>query len=164
MTRARRWLPQRREPKPVKIESPKRPKPAAGLLLTHTDETGALWVLLGLRSPRLGGTWSNIGGSLEHGELPLVAAFREFHEETRIPANRLLGGQLTAIVDDCGTETRPYTLYVLEVPEAFDDARLGWENDDLAWWSAADVDSLALHPGFARAWDSLRAGRAKVPQ
>ena len=37
----------------------------------------------------------------------------------------------------------------------FDDARLSWENDELFWWHADDIDSLHLHGGFARAWARL---------
>lgn len=133
-----------------------RPRPAAGLLLRHTDAEGT-WVLLGLRAPELGGTWSNIGGSLDRGEDPLAGALREFTEELDLPVSRLAGATLATTIQS-GDEWVPYTLFVLDVPVAFDDARLQWEHDDLAWFHADDVHTLDLHRGFARAWVTLTEG------
>lgn len=133
------------------------PRPAAGILLTHTDRHGQPWVLLGQRSRRLGGTWCNIGGSLEPGEAALAGALREFHEELGIDVTALVGGTIVAVIDDCGTPLKPYTLFVIDVPKAFDDAVLGWENDDLAWFHPDDVATLNLHDKFAGAWATLRA-------
>lgn len=133
-----------------------RPRPAAGLLLRHTDADG-IWVLLGLRAPILGGTWSNIGGSLDTGEDPLAGALREFTEELGLPVARLTGATLATSIQSGDAEV-PYTLFVLDVPVAFNDASLQWEHDDLAWWHADDVHTLPLHRGFARAWDTLTEG------
>jgi 8-oxo-dGTP pyrophosphatase MutT (NUDIX family) len=129
------------------------PRPAAGLLLRYVDFEGT-WVLLGKRHRNLGGTWANIGGSLDPGEHPLAGALREFHEELAVPAHRLTGARIAAVVD-CGTPDRPYTLYVLDVVAPFDDARLSWENTDLFWVHSDDVCTYDLHPGFARAWAKL---------
>lgn len=129
------------------------PRPAAGLLLRHTDADGT-WFLLGRRARSLGGTWSNIGGSLNRGEDALAGAIREFAEETSIPAARLTAGRLVASIE-CGTDRVPYTLFVVDVPVAFDDAVLSWENTDLAWWHVDDVPTLEVHDGFARAWSEV---------
>lgn len=137
---------------------PRAPRPAAGLLIRHTDDEGRAWWLLGLRAPKLGGKWSNLGGSIEHGELPLVAAAREFTEETNLPASVLTGATIDRVIE-CGTTDTPYTMFVLDGP-FFTGARLGWEHDDLAWWDTDGVDALAdndeLHPKFAAAWTALR--------
>lgn len=134
-------------------DAPKPPRPAAGVLLRCTDFEGD-WYLLGLRAPRLGGTWSNIGGSLEPGEHPLVGALRELHEECSVPAAQLVGSRIAQVID-CGTEKVPYTLFLIDVPAMIDDAVLGWENDDLAWFPAEEVPTLDLHAGFARAWTQI---------
>lgn len=146
------WARARRLPKP--------PRPAAGLLPRYTDADGHWW-LLARRCRHLGGTWSNIGGSLEPDEHPLIGALREFHEETAIGASRLAGR--VAGVYDCGAlieRDAPYHLFVLDVAEAFDDAELGWENDALSWFTTDRVDDLArrgrLHDGLAAVWPLIR--------
>jgi 8-oxo-dGTP diphosphatase len=140
--------PARRGDRPA--AKPKPPRPAAGLLLRCSDFEGD-WYLLGLRAEVLGGTWSNIGGSLHSGEHPLVGALREFDEELSVPAAELVGGRIAQVID-CGTDRVPYTLFVVDVPRRFDDAVLGWENDDLYWFHESEVPTLDLHAGFARAW------------
>lgn len=132
------------------------PRPAAGLLLRHTDGEGR-WYLLGKRHRRLGGTWANIGGSLKPGESPLVGAVREFHEEVGVDLTRLDPGTIAEVVE-CGTQRVPYTLFIVDVATRFHDAELSWENDELAWWHADDVGTLCLHEGFARAWAVLYVG------
>ena len=132
---------------------PRSPRPAAGLLPRYTDDTG-VWVLLGLRALSLGGTWSNIGGSLEPDEAPLAGAAREFTEEVGLPVTALGPAGIAAAVS-CGTESTPYTLFVVDVTVCIDDAVLGWENDDLCWWRVEDVAGLRLHAGFRRAWEVL---------
>lgn len=152
-----RWgEPARRAPRPAC--RPKPPRPAAGLLLRFTDAEGDWW-LLGKRTRRLGGTWSNIGGSLEPDETPLAGALREFYEELDVEVAAIAGGRVTAEVQ-CGDERVPYTLFVVDVPVCFDDADLSWEHDDLAWFPTLEVDDLAvrdrLHRGFARAWLTIK--------
>lgn len=141
--------------RPRRDRAPRPPRPAAGLLLRYTDPAdGTVWFLLGKRARRLGGTWSNIGGSLERGEDALAGALREFDEELAVGAARLVGSTIAAVID-CGDEQVPYTLFVLDVPLCFDDADLSWENDDLVWFRADAVPTLNLHRGFARAWATL---------
>jgi 8-oxo-dGTP pyrophosphatase MutT (NUDIX family) len=138
---------------------PPAPRPAAGLLLHWTDDKGGDWWLLGKRHRDLGGGWSNLGGSLERGEHPLLGAFRELHEETLIPVQALRGATISHVVE-CGTAARPYTMFVLEVPNRFRSATLNWEHTDIAWWLTGDVDLMGekgrLHPPFADSWTALR--------
>jgi len=44
---------------------------------------------------------------------------------------------------------------VVQVPERFG-ASMNFETDDVVWISPDDVDTLALHAGFAAAWPDLR--------
>lgn len=130
------------------------PRPAAGVLLRFRDKDGA-WYLLGRRCLALGGTWANIGGSLEPGEEPLVGALREFSEELGLNVALLRGAELAQTIDDHG-DRGPYTLFVLDVPTAFANADLSWENDELWWFHADEVPTLDLHPGFRRQWAAVR--------
>jgi hypothetical protein len=66
-----------------------------------------------------------------------------------------LNGATIADVLECGTEQVPYTMFVIEVADWFDDAQLSWENDKLYWWHFEEIASLRLHAGFARAWTAL---------
>lgn len=149
--------------RPARPAAPRGPRPAAGLLLTHVDRHGVAWILLGKRCRQLGGTWANIGGSLDPGEAPLVGALREFHEELNVPAAALVGSMIMQVIES-GTAEKPYSLFVLDCPVVIDDAELGWENDDLAWFRADEVDRLArkgrLHPRFALAWTYLKGTAA----
>lgn len=134
---------------------PRAPRPAAGLLLRFTDHEGD-WYLLGKRHPDLGGTWANIGGSLDDGEGALVGALREFTEELRLPATVLRGSTIAKVIE-VEHDRVPYTLFVLDVPVAFDNADLSWEHTDLAWHHVDTVADLRLHHGFRAEWEALVA-------
>ena len=73
----------------------KAPRAAAGVLLRHTDEDGQVWFLVAQRAEwmRNGGTWANVGGFLDRGELALTGALREFTEEMGLPAQALKGAR-----------------------------------------------------------------------
>ncbi len=141
------------EPARKRAPRPRTPRPAAGLLLRFTDADGR-WYLLGKRHRDLGGTWANIGGSLDPGEGALVGALREFTEELGLPPQALRGATIDRVVE-AGDEAVPYTLFVLDVPTAFDDARLSWEHTDLFWFLESEVATLKLHPAFRAEWDAL---------
>lgn len=138
------------------FRTPRRPMKAAGLLLTHVDETGERWWLLAQRSRavRSGGCWANFGGEVDPGETELAAAFREMYEETGLPAARLQGATIAQVVESRDGAVN-YTLFVLEVPDWIENLELTWENDDAAWCNEAEVDALPLHPGFAATWKVL---------
>lgn len=129
------------------------PRPAAGLLLRYVDHDGA-WFLLGKRHRDLGGTWANIGGSLDRDEHPLMGAMREFSEELGLKPQVLKGSTIARVIEAEGSV--PYTLFVLDVPHYFDNARLSWEHTDLAWFLATEVSRLNLHSGFRAQWNAMR--------
>jgi 8-oxo-dGTP pyrophosphatase MutT (NUDIX family) len=145
----------------------RRTRPAAGVLLRHTRD-GETWWLLGKRHPSLGGSWSNLGGSLHVGEHPLVGALRELHEETRFPVAALQRAVIATVVE-FPDDYRPYTLFVLDVPVAFVDGVLSWEHTDLAWFTTEAVDDMLLHPTaddllypkFAATWAALQKETAR---
>lgn len=89
------------------------------------------------------------------GEDPLAGALREFEEELGIDPSRLANASITDVLE-CGDARVPYTMFVLDVPDCLDDAKLSWENVSLYWWHADEVHSLRLHKGFARAWATIR--------
>lgn len=121
------------------------------------------------------GTWEFPGGSIEDGEAPEAAAFREFAEETGI----VLPDTVT-VVDSWRSENGVYQGYVATVPEeadlainsdAEDRAVLNPDDPDgdmievVAWW---EVDALADMPALreeARAtpWALLTAAGAGEP-
>jgi 8-oxo-dGTP pyrophosphatase MutT (NUDIX family) len=142
----------------VRRPKPRRPRPAAGLLLRYVDHDGA-WFLLGKRCRSLGGTWANIGGSLEPDEHPLMGAMREFTEELGLKPQTLKGATIARVLE-AGSPDVPYTLFVLDVPHYFDNARLSWEHDDLCWFLADEVSRLDLHPAFRAEWDAMLARSA----
>jgi 8-oxo-dGTP diphosphatase len=133
------------------------PRPAAGILLNYTDGDGDWW-LLGQRAPCLGGTWANLGGSLNTDEDPLAGALRELDEEVGLAAADLTGCRITG-THSTGTPAIPYTLFVLDTPRLFVDLLVSWEHDDVAWWHGGDVPSLPLHRRLASAWPSIRSPR-----
>lgn len=145
----------RREAPAPRPAAKTRVRPAAGVLLRHHDAEG-YWYLLGLRTYRLGGTWANLGGSLERGEDALAGALRELSEETEIRAAALEPGRIVAELQT-GSATTPYTLFVIDVPEVISDAVLQWEHDELWWWHSEDVPDLHAHAGLEAAWPAIAA-------
>ena len=138
---------------------PKTPRDGAGILLRHTDTDGT-WVLLGRRTASLGGTWSNLGGSLDAGEAPLAGALRELGEEMLIPAAALIGGTIAHVVTTPKSDGGTYTMFVIDIPTAPRLPRrrdLPWEHTDVAWWFAADLldGQIALHAGFTACWTHI---------
>ena len=138
---------------------------AAGLLLRRDDPAGSVTgsvirgdsaapsVLLQHRAAWTsdGGTWSLPGGARDSHESVIQAALREAHEEAGI--DRAAVAVVGEWQDDHGGWS--YTTVIAEVvgplrlvPNA--------ESAELRWVSEPDVDALALHPGFAGSWPSLR--------
>jgi 8-oxo-dGTP pyrophosphatase MutT (NUDIX family) len=129
---------------------------AAGLL-PFTFAPGGVRVLLALRSPgtHQGGTWGTVGGAIEAGETPWDAAVREAAEEADgLP----LAGAEAAGSHRCECRCGwTYTTFPVRLPD--DPAviiRAGWENHELRWVPAEDVDGYELHPGLAQSWPELR--------
>lgn len=133
-------------------------RPAAGVLLRLTDADGDWW-LLGKRTARLGGTWSNFGGSLDADETPLAGALRELTEETGITAADLAGATIAAEYQT-GTDAIPYTLFVIDLPAEVNATRVNREHDDVDWFHGDDVAALDLHHGLADHWPTIRPTNA----
>lgn len=128
---------------------------AAGLLLRH-DLEGEIVVLMQHRAAWTsdGDTWGIPGGARDSHETPVEAALREAAEEAGIDAAAVAvtcqrvddhgGWQYVTVVADV---IRPLTIH----PNA--------ESAELRWVNESDVTGLALHPGFAGSWPSLRTDR-----
>jgi len=99
-----------------------------------------------------GGTWGLPGGARDSEESALQAALRETREETGLDTNAL---RVTAmLVDDHGSWSYTSVLATAAAPLAA--APISEESIDVRWVDAAEVDGLALHPGFAATWPQLR--------
>lgn len=126
---------------------------AAGVVFVVFDDDGPR-VMLQRRSAfaHEGGTWSCAGGALDEGESPLSGALREASEEVgQVPDGWVDIGHVVF----APAENWSYTTFVVQVPERFG-ASMNFETDDVVWISPDDVDTLALHAGFAAAWPDLR--------
>ncbi len=127
---------------------------AAGLLACAPDEAGRELVLLQRRNwwGNHGGTWGPPGGARDSHETAVAAALREAAEECDIPpdAVRLHG----ILRDDHGGWS--YQTVIGAAPEPFEVRSASSETSEVGWIAAADVDRLALHPGFAGQWPVLR--------
>lgn len=115
--------------------------PARGVLLQHR----VAW-------SHFGGTWALPGGALHEGESALDGALREAQEEAGIPDGAVRAR--FASVLDLGIWS--YTTVVGDVIEPFEPVISDPESVALEWVPVAEVDDLPLHPGFAKAWQTLR--------
>lgn len=127
---------------------------AAGLLLTDPDRTA---VVLQRRAPTThhGGTWALMGGAVEPGETPTVAALREAAEEEGVDPDDVRVVR-TFVGTDHGDWRYTYVLAEAARPE---DPVLpptgGWESDGAEWVELARVPRLRLHPSLREDWDWL---------
>jgi 8-oxo-dGTP diphosphatase len=133
---------------------------------THWGRYGAAGVLLVDRSPpspvvllqhraywtTSGDTWGVPGGARDSHESVVEAALREAAEEAGLPA--AAARVFDALVDDHGRWSYTTVLAELVAPVRL---RAQAESAELRWVALDLVDSLALHPGFARTWLRLRA-------
>ncbi len=122
---------------------------AAGLLIRHTDDTGARRYLLQHRAPEVhhGDTWGIPGGALAWDEEPVAGAVRETVEELGpLPDGLVVRRTHT---DDHGGWA--YHSVVVDSPRRFAVAPTGWETgtDGTRWVTREEMADLALHPGFA---------------
>ena len=128
---------------------------AAGLLLRHIDDAGAVWVLLQHRAwwSHHGGTWGVPGGAIARHEDAVQAALREVSEEVTVD---LSGVRVTGRLDDDHGEWR-YTTVLALADRLLSVAPYGGESTDVRWFIADEVPSLSLHPGFAGTWPQLQS-------
>jgi 8-oxo-dGTP diphosphatase len=130
---------------------------AAGLLVAAPVDD--VWhVLLDERADWVhhGGTVAVPGGAIHPGERPIDAAMREVSEEVH--------GLDAAVLDVVAEHSEPcadcrqwaYTTIVARTPTLHPVSPRSFESAAVTWVAVDDVDRLALHPGFAAAWPSLR--------
>ena len=120
---------------------------AAGLLAVRDRD-----VLLQLRAAGVhhSGTWSIPGGARQPEESATEAALRESLEEIDLPSASV--EPLEVFVDDHGGWS--YTTVVARLVRAFE-PRDNYESEETRWVRIGEVDTLALHHGFARSWPLL---------
>jgi len=127
---------------------------AAGLLACAPDGAGRDLVLLQRRNwwGNHGGTWGPPGGARDSHESAVTAALREAAEECDIPADAVSVRGI--LLDDHGGWS--YQTVIGVAPAPFEARSASPETSDAAWVAAAEVERLALHPGFAAQWPALR--------
>jgi len=132
---------------------------AAGLLVRHKDpRDGRQRYLLQKRSPWVqhGSTWSTPGGAIGQHETPEAGAMREAREELG-PLPRDLTHHHTVTDDHGGWK---YHTVVMDSPGRF--TTRGGDDGETAgsgWFTHEEMQSLRLHPGFAKSWDTVRRSR-----
>lgn len=126
---------------------------AAGMLIRCSDPAGASSVLMQHRAAWTsdGDTWGIPGGARDSHETPVQAALREAGEEAGIDPSAL--EVLGDLVDDHGGWA-----YVTVFAEAVRPLTVvaNAESVELRWVPDDEVAALALHPGFARSWPTVR--------
>lgn len=123
---------------------------AAGLLAV--DEVRGVLLQKRVEWSHFGGTWGIPGGALHEGEPALDGALRESAEEAGVPPGSVRP-LFTNVLD---LDFWSYTTVVATVVEPFEAAIMDPESLELRWVPVDEVDTLALHPGFAEAWPRLR--------
>lgn len=123
---------------------------ASGLLAVDPQRG----VLLQLRAKwsHHGDTWGIPGGAMDEGEDAATAAIREANEEAGVPKGVLQ--PLFEHRQDLGFWS--YTTCVMKVTESFEPVLDDPESQALEWIPLQMVESLELHPGFAKTWPELR--------
>ena len=127
---------------------------AAGLLLAVPGDRRDRPVLLQHRASwtHHGGTWGMLGGARRRAETAEQAAIREAAEEGGLDVtDAQVAGEY---VDDHGGWA--YTTVLATADSTLPAAPTGPESADVVWVPLAEVESRALHPGFAASWPVLR--------
>jgi 8-oxo-dGTP diphosphatase len=127
---------------------------AAGLLAHGRDQAGQQRVLLVRRASwtQHGDTWGPPGGARDSHESPAAAALREAAEECGVPPGAVhIQGVLR---DDHGGWS--YDTMIADARWAFPVHAVSGETTEVRWVPVDRVDSLALHPGFAKSWPVIR--------
>lgn len=123
---------------------------AAGLLLvrgrTLLLQHRANWV-------HNGDTWGIPGGARDSHESPVEAAIREAVEETGI--NPSLISIYSTHTDDHG-DWRYDTVVATADPELIPH-EMNDESQELRWIAWGEIDSMSLHPSFAKSWPTVHA-------
>lgn len=122
---------------------------AAGLLV-H-DERGVL-LQHRVEWSHFGGTWGLPGGARHEGESAVRGALREAEEEAGVPADAV-ELEFTSVLD---LGVWSYTTVAVRATRHFDAVIGDAESVELRWVPVHEVESLALHPGFAARWPVLK--------
>ncbi|HEY4992264.1 MAG TPA: NUDIX domain-containing protein [Nakamurella sp.] len=128
---------------------------AAGLLLRRTGQYGAMpSVLMQHRAAWTsdGDTWGIPGGARDSHETFAQAALREAAEEAGIESSAV------RVVDEWVDDHGGWS-YVTVIADAIAALTIvaNAESAELRWVPEPVIDALALHPGFARTWPSVRS-------
>lgn len=121
---------------------------AAGLLLVREGS-----ILLQHRAEWVhnGDTWGIPGGARDSHESVIEAAVREAIEETGIESDLMT--PLHVHTDD-HLDWRYDTVIASADPELFPHL-MNEESQELRWVRLEDIDSLLLHPSFAKSWPTV---------
>ncbi|MET0673159.1 MAG: NUDIX domain-containing protein [Microbacterium pygmaeum] len=124
---------------------------AAGLLALDPDRG----VLLQHRVSwsHFGDTWALPGGARHEGESATAGALREAAEEAGVP-DAAVRPRLMSVLD---LGYWSYATLVADVVCPFEPTISDPESRELAWVPIDEVESKALHPGFAASWAQLRS-------
>jgi len=123
---------------------------AAGLLLVR-ERT----LLLQHRSEWVhnGDTWGIPGGARDSHETPIEAAIREAVEETGIDPQYL---SVVRTHTDDHLDWRYDTIIAAAHIELFPH-EMNAESQELRWMDWDEIDSMELHPSFAKSWPAVKS-------
>ena len=135
---------------------------AAGLLLRAPLPGGGVGILLQHRAvwSHQGGTWALPGGARDSHETVVDTAIREADEEAGV-GHHDLTVRLTMVTAESASGWT-YTTVIADVAEPVATVANG-ESTELRWVRTGEVQSLPLHPGFARSWPALRDRLTALP-
>ncbi|MCX6430530.1 MAG: NUDIX hydrolase [Actinobacteria bacterium] len=114
----------------------------ATLLLQHRSE----WV-------HNGDTWGIPGGARDSHESIHEAAIREAIEETGIDPDLVT---FHSLYTDDHVDWRYDTIIAIAAPELFPH-EMNAESQELRWVNWEEIDSMPLHPSFAKSWTAVHA-------
>lgn len=123
---------------------------AAGLLMVREKslmlQHRAEWV-------HNGDTWGIPGGARDSHETPVEAAIREAIEETGIEPQHV-------VIKSSHTDDHIDWRYVTIIAIANDQLiphEMNHESQELRWVAWDEIDSMSLHPSFAKSWPAVHA-------
>lgn len=135
---------------------------AAGLVVRAPAADGTPVVLLQHRVwwSHHGGTWGVPGGARDSHESAADAAIREAGEEAGIDPAAIVVRD-TRVTADLDSGRWTYTSVLAETAAPLPTVPSG-ESAELRWVPEHEVETYALHPGFAASWSALRVREVAV--
>ena len=117
-------------------------------------------ILLLKRSQKVGsfqGYWSCISGYIEQDELPLDAAIREIHEETRISSTEIsLLQQNDPRFSDTGEVIFKSFWFFFKVRNGLSPILIDWEHDEFIWIEPRELKNFQAVPWIPSMIDSFQ--------